>query len=675
MKKSLSSCLLFIYLSFFSQTYQVSGGKLLGWDVSFNAQSLSDRIQLTADDRFLFGALFLQSDLRGYLPNLKLCHEWEAEFDFRIDGKGSPIDGFGDGFAFWHMLNIPSNGSFLQDMGLTEGAYGLMIGFDIFNEKDNKPTNKIHILYGENTGNIEDNPDAFHSVDFTNRINFRSLNFKHVKIKGKRAGINLNGWQIQIYINNELFVDEIVNPKGKALTMDRGSFGFSASTKNPTSRHSVTNVKIYVDKVFTIADRVNGGLICPDPKTGQSIVDLTTYEKNVVTDPDMQDFIYFDLNTNQFISDPKNFKMTLENHRIKIIVLDPNRKLCDSEAILNLTTKILKKENAILIGCGNENETFDLSLARVTNDANALIEYYESEAELISSKNKINNPQNYKSEGKLKVYAKIFDREKLCYGIAEIALQFYPSDLDVKNAILESCTNSISSMEGLFNLENADVTTSQNTSKTFFKTRIDAIYNQNPILNSVSYSSKQGEVFVRINNTSGCFKIAEIDLVVTPPLRDGSVQISNGNAYLNAIGGKLPYLYSIDGVQWQKESIFLNIIEENVEYFYIKDNSGCYTIRVEFPIQGGFNFFTPNNDGVNDFFDFSYLKQKKNLEYKVFDKMGRLVFDFAKTKEFRWDGKFNGKTLSTDSYWFVASWEVEEGDNKTISGWIYLKNR
>ncbi len=44
--------------------------------------------------------------------------------------------------------------------------------------------------------------------------------------------------------------------------------------------------------------------------------------------------------------------------------------------------------------------------------------------------------------------------------------------------------------------------------------------------------------------------------------------------------------------------------------------------------------------------------------------------------DFVWDGKVNGRSLSTDTYWYVVKWfDPASLKNEIRTGWILLKNR
>ncbi len=90
------------------------------------------------------------------------------------------------------------------------------------------------------------------------------------------------------------------------------------------------------------------------------------------------------------------------------------------------------------------------------------------------------------------------------------------------------------------------------------------------------------------------------------------------------------------------------------------------------------NFFSPNDDGVNDYWDYSKLKDYSELEIAIYNRWGRKVFEHSKVnKYFKWDGKdFNGKTLPSNTYWSLLKWKnARTGVPVSKQIWILLKSR
>jgi gliding motility-associated-like protein len=93
--------------------------------------------------------------------------------------------------------------------------------------------------------------------------------------------------------------------------------------------------------------------------------------------------------------------------------------------------------------------------------------------------------------------------------------------------------------------------------------------------------------------------------------------------------------------------------------FTVKDSvdvsnamSRIVTITEIFPEVSIVNSFTPNDDGVNDVWNFLNLDFYSQVELAIFDRNGTRVFE-CKTNDCTWDGKMNGKELPPGPYFYT----------------------
>ncbi len=75
-----------------------------------------------------------------------------------------------------------------------------------------------------------------------------------------------------------------------------------------------------------------------------------------------------------------------------------------------------------------------------------------------------------------------------------------------------------------------------------------------------------------------------------------------------------------------------------------------------------YNGFSPNNDGINDFFVVEGLEDTDTEELSIFNRWGNLVF-FAQDYQNNWDGTWNGEDLPDGTYFYIieVSGDVFEG--------------
>ena len=87
---------------------------------------------------------------------------------------------------------------------------------------------------------------------------------------------------------------------------------------------------------------------------------------------------------------------------------------------------------------------------------------------------------------------------------------------------------------------------------------------------------------------------------------------SNSVVSVVVFGGKAPYQYSIDNINWQSSNVFTGVFRGQVK-IYVKDESNCQPIITEVTVPNLVNLITPNDDGYNDTIDYSALGYKKDF--------------------------------------------------------------
>lgn len=65
------------------------------------------------------------------------------------------------------------------------------------------------------------------------------------------------------------------------------------------------------------------------------------------------------------------------------------------------------------------------------------------------------------------------------------------------------------------------------------------------------------------------------------------------------------------------------------------------------------DYFSPNGDGVNDYWSIPELDLLPDSKVFIFDRFGRVMLEYAGTA-FRWDGLINNVPAPVDSYWYLV---------------------
>ncbi|MBD8083728.1 T9SS type B sorting domain-containing protein [Chryseobacterium caseinilyticum] len=173
---------------------------------------------------------------------------------------------------------------------------------------------------------------------------------------------------------------------------------------------------------------------------------------------------------------------------------------------------------------------------------------------------------------------------------------------------------------------------------------------------------------------NGCIYRQQVKITTAPTPVITSIQVTASNATINVIGGTPPYQFSLNGIDYQSSNTFSGLTR-GPHTVYVLSADGCQPVISEFLILNLVNAITPDGDGHNDILNYSDLRLKQNVTIEVIDRYGAPVYK-SLDKNYIWDGKSGGRTLSTGTYWYILKWT--EPDTKlpvSHSGWILIKNR
>ncbi len=131
----------------------------------------------------------------------------------------------------------------------------------------------------------------------------------------------------------------------------------------------------------------------------------------------------------------------------------------------------------------------------------------------------------------------------------EVTVNFeVPTYPTVQNVTLTECYIVTNPTTALFDLGSAAVSPTAGVTYQYYPGLADAQNGTNEIFNFNSYIAPNSEVYVKVSNAGGCFKIAKITLVVTPPhystvLKDKYICVENRTT-LDAGPGFDTYVWS-----------------------------------------------------------------------------------------------------------------------------------
>jgi len=176
----------------------------------------------------------------------------------------------------------------------------------------------------------------------------------------------------------------------------------------------------------------------------------------------------------------------------------------------------------------------------------------------------------------------------------------------------------------------------------------------------VVYTTKLGE-----NDGIDCsfepatFKVWQISqpeavaYVTTPDFSDIA------NIEVKIIRGQGNFKYSLNGGPFQTDPVFRDV-DSGLHTITITNLLGdCGPIYLKVQVLKYPKFFTPNNDGINDTWNITDLKAHNEAKIYIFTRFGQLLKTIKPESE-GWDGKFNGKRMPSDDYWFRVDYKMDD---------------
>lgn len=182
---------------------------------------------------------------------------------------------------------------------------------------------------------------------------------------------------------------------------------------------------------------------------------------------------------------------------------------------------------------------------------------------------------------------------------------------------------------------------------------------------SISISSA-GNYSVEITNSSNCSatKNFNVTLIATPVIENILITLDNITILTSNSGN---FEYSIDGINYYDSNVF-QLNDGGLYNAYVREKNFCGFDNKPFVFLSIPKYFTPNDDGSNDYWKVKGIENYSDAKTYIFDRFGRLLFEIN-SSNLVWDGTFNGTKLPATDYWYL----IEIGKtNQIIKGHFSL---
>lgn len=187
------------------------------------------------------------------------------------------------------------------------------------------------------------------------------------------------------------------------------------------------------------------------------------------------------------------------------------------------------------------------------------------------------------------------------------------------------------------------------------------------------------ELYTFTPNTGQCAIPQTIEVTILPSktLVDFNSEVTqafskNQKITITPIAAGNDYLYQLNDGSFQKSPVFENV-SAGYHSVTVQDAAGCGNaitknniLVIDYP-----RFFTPNNDGYNDTWNISPLKDQSASRIYIYDRYGKLLKEIS-TKGTGWNGTYKGQLLPATDYWFTVEYE-EQGIVKKFKSHFSLK--
>ncbi|WP_424987570.1 T9SS type B sorting domain-containing protein [Flagellimonas alvinocaridis] len=180
-----------------------------------------------------------------------------------------------------------------------------------------------------------------------------------------------------------------------------------------------------------------------------------------------------------------------------------------------------------------------------------------------------------------------------------------------------------------------------------------------------------GNHSLSILHTNGCLQEIPFNIGQVEPVSLSLANINVNEITATAMGGFPPYTYYFEDNPGTPSNTF-SIDRSGTFIVRVMDRNGCETsetitlnlIEISIP-----NFFTPNNDGQNDYWRPRNMEWFPNVQTYIFDRYGRKIkiigaFDYG------WDGQYESKPMPSGDYWYIV--KLNDGSGREFVGHFTL---
>ena len=289
---------------------------------------------------------------------------------------------------------------------------------------------------------------------------------------------------------------------------------------------------------------------------------------------------------------------------------------------------------------------------------NYTINYFTSIEDAVSGNNAIQHPENFQNQTNPQtIYAQASSGQGGCAGIVDFQVEVLPVPVFELPEFVAFCVDDFNKSY-----------TMPGTYETYQWTDP----NGNVISDSALVNFTQEGTYTLEVTEAGldCPGKRDIQVIMDTPPVIIEIQVDGNKVSVYANGGYSPYQYSYNnGLTWSDYGVFPDF-DAGLFEMIVKSKYGCISTAKTFGVLGIPNFISPNGDGKNDYWFVRGLEAYPNANIKIFDRFGKVFVDRKLGTDYRWDGTYMGRNVSSGDYWYIITFE----DGKKLTGHISVRN-
>lgn len=413
-----------------------------------------------------------------------------------------------------------------------------------------------------------------------------------------------------------------------------------------------------------------------DVDPSESTDGITAFNLEQVIFDDTLSFTFYEnlQNLNDDVVIPNPIGYTNTNPFDQIIfykVIDANGCENSGQLVLRVELTFLSIDQPeSLFACDDDPDdlllqsTFDLKTFEMAHFSNLDVSFYNSLNDLRLEQNAL--PGEYTTESTT-VYARI-EESNQCQDVIQLELVVFPTPLLEFEESFIWCTDGPPlEIRGPLGFDTYQWSKKEGNSASMLGTQ------QLVSISAIGiYTIEVGHSYQMDGQTIICTSSRDFEVLPSnrAVIEDIVIEdISDNNTVQVLVSGDGVYEFSLDGVNYQKDNFFENVLPGFLTVF-VRDINNCGISEELISVIGYPKFFTPNGDGANDVWQIIGTNEQfqANSKIAIYDRFGKLLAQLSPGMQ-GWNGTYNNAQLPASDYWF----EVMLEDGRRFKGHFALK--